>query len=88
MKKSSHSPAASKTRAMLEISASFLVTTRQQRKKALNILIQLLHIVLSAEKRFIADLHINQLGSSQHDVADQAVEALHEAIDILEDVYC
>ena len=60
-----------------------LVTTRQQRKKAIKILIQQLQIVLFAEKQYL----VNMSCYSQHDEAEQAVSAMEEALDILNDVY-
>jgi hypothetical protein len=87
MKISSHHSYVIKNESKLEISTTFLVTTRQQRRKALKILTQLIQIVLAAEKRYIADMHVNQLSSSQYDEADHSVSVLSEALDILEDVY-
>jgi len=71
----------------LEISSSFLVTTQKQRKKALKILIQLVQIILNAEKRFLAELPKTLLDSPQCDIAEQAVDSLCQAIDILQDAY-
>ena len=70
----------------LEISSSFLVTTRQQRRKALKILIQLLQIILTAEKRYMTDMSDNLLASSQYDDSEQAVSAMEESLDLLNDV--
>ena len=71
----------------LEISSSFSVTTRQQRRKALKILIQLLQIVLAAEKRYMDDIPDNHPDSSLYDDAGQTVGAMEEALEILGDAY-
>ena len=84
---SSNSSCVQKQGVRLEISSSFLVTTRQQRRKALKILIQLLQIILTAEKRYMADMSVNLLASSQYDDSEQAVSAMEEALDLLNDVY-
>lgn len=73
--------------ASLAVTSAFLVTTRQQRKQAIKILIQQLQIVLAAEKRYLDDLPDDLPCCTQYDEADQAVGAMEEALSFLSDVY-
>jgi len=74
--------------ASMEISSSVSVETRQQRKKALKVLVQILQIVLSAEKQYLDDMADCRFGSDKYDDADQAIRAIDEALEILENAYC
>jgi hypothetical protein len=76
-----------KSDACMEVSASFHVTTRRQRKRAISIMIQILKILSSAEKQHMDNIPDHQLGSSQYDDAEQAICALDEALDCLEGAY-
>ena len=77
------SPHAKKNTPGLEISSSFLVTTRRQRRKAVAILIQLLRIVLVAEKQFFDEFIINQLESPLYNSSERVISDLEDALEIL-----
>jgi len=62
-------------------------TTRGNRRKATADIIAQLGVIRNAEEKYKQNMPVNLRNSSRYDSAEQAVEALDEAIGILEDAF-
>jgi len=63
------------------------LTTRQQRRRTLNKVIDSLEAIMDAEQSYADNIPANLQNSSPHDAAEQTVSVLDEAISILSDAY-
>ena len=63
------------------------VSTRQQRRKALNVLVQQLEAIRSAELQYMENIPENLQNSIRYEAASQSMQALQDAIDNLNEVY-
>jgi hypothetical protein len=63
------------------------LTTRQQRRRALNKVMALLEAIMDAEQSYADNIPANLQSSSPHDAAEQTVSVLDEAINILSEAY-
>jgi len=68
-------------------SVSFAVKTRAMRRKAVKAVVGIIEAVLDAEAGYMDNIPPNLQSSQPHDAAQQAVEALEEALDILSEAY-
>jgi len=63
------------------------VTTRQQRRKALAVLVEQLGTIMDAESQYMDNIPENLQGSVRYEAASHSVQALQSAIDDLNDAY-
>jgi hypothetical protein len=61
--------------------------TRQNRRKALNSLIQQLHAMMCAEQGYLENIPQNFRGSQTYEDAENSISAFEEALEILEGAY-
>jgi len=62
-------------------------STRRKRRAAVNRLTRQLLLIKEAEENYAAKIPDNLQGSSVHDLAEQTVSILDEAVDLLESAY-
>lgn len=63
------------------------VTTRQKRRKATVSVILQVEAIADAEQLYMENIPINLQNSERYELAEQAVSALEEALEILHNVY-
>jgi len=68
-------------------SQALKVDTRQQRRKALGVLVEQLEMVMDAESQYMENIPENLQNSIRYEAAGRSVQALQEAIDNLNEVF-
>jgi len=66
---------------------AFKIATRQQRRKALVILIEQLEAIMDAESQYMENIPENLQNSIRYEAASQSTRTLQDAIDNLNEVY-
>jgi hypothetical protein len=68
-------------------SAADAVDTRGQRRKAVTNIAARLEKIIDAESQYMDRIPENLSGSSVHEMAEQTIECLEEALDLLNEAY-
>ena len=68
-------------------SQSVAVATRLQRRKAVKHILDLLGSIIDAETQYMENIPQNLRNSRNYDIAEQSLDALEEALDLLENAY-
>jgi len=68
-------------------SQSVTVETRPQRRKAVKHILDLLGSIIDAETQYMENIPQNLRNSRNYDIAEQSLDALEEALDLLENAY-
>ena len=63
------------------------VKTRRDRRRALEIVLRHLIAIRDAEEQFMDNVPDNLCGSEHYEIAEQAVSALDDIIEMLDEVY-
>lgn len=66
---------------------TYAYTTRQQRRRAVKILMEQIEKIMDAEQQYKENIPSNLEGSCLYEAAEQAVSAFEEALDILNEAY-